>query len=55
MSSGSLFAQIFVSVDRHRDHDDRRLLHLLVETAGQAVAKGAGAEGRLNQARPGLF
>ena len=45
MSSGSLFAQIFVSVDRHRDHDHRRLLHLLVETAGQAASQtGAGAK-----------
>ena len=40
---------------RHRDHDDRRLLHLLVETAGQAIAKGADAEGRLNQAGPVYF
>ena len=40
---------------RHRDHDDRRLLYLLVETAGQAIAKGADAEGRLNQAGPVYF
>ena len=40
---------------RHRDHDHRRLLHLLVETAGQAIAKGAGAEGRLNQGGPVYF
>ena len=33
--------------DRHRDHDDRRLLHFLVEAAGQA-AQAAGAESRLS-------
>ena len=33
---------------RHRDHDDRGLLHLLVEAAGQAIAKAPApaAEGR---------
>ena len=33
--------------DRHRDHDHRRLLHFLVEAAGQA-AQAAGAESRLS-------
>ena len=39
---------------RHRDHDDRRLLHLLVETAGQAAAEGAAgaSQGRLIHAGP---
>jgi len=33
---------------RHRDHDDRGLLYLLVEAAGQAAAESAGAgQGRL--------
>ena len=33
---------------RHRDHDDRRLLHLLVEAAGQAAAETAGAQTRVS-------
>ena len=50
LSSGSLFAQMFVSVDRHLDHDHRGLLHLLVEAAGQAAAQAAGAQSRLIKA-----
>ena len=30
--------------DRHRDHDDRRLLHFLVEAAGQAAAQDPSGE-----------
>ncbi|MGY4595402.1 hypothetical protein ACVWXL_003148 [Bradyrhizobium sp. GM22.5] len=52
MSSGSLFAQIFVSVAADRDHDDGGLLYLLVEEAGQAAeaaaAQDCGRKGRLN-------
>ena len=36
--------------NRHRDHDHRRLLHFLVETAGQAAAQAGGAESRLIEA-----
>src|SRR5579863_2081539 len=40
--------------DRHRDHDGGRLLHLLVETAGQAD-QGAGAETGLMAGRPAPY
>ena len=36
--------------DRHRDHDHRGLLHLVVEAAGQAVAQAGSAQGGLNKA-----
>ena len=51
MSSGSLFAQIFVSVTGIAIMTMRRLLHLLVETAGQAAAEAdAPAKAALNPA-----
>ena len=50
MSSGSLLAQIFVSVTGIAIMTHRRLLHFLVETAGQAAAQAGGGQGRLIEA-----